>query len=142
MNYATAQYQTPAGLETVRENFLGGREDPEAQEAAAQHLCKNLRVGKIVECREIVTAAIAAKPVLEKVFAGYTQQELQDVFNLVKNRTHWKRRINKTLVLTGEQQRLVSAAISYFCGSPSEFQQLPNGKVRVTAPGYYACIGA
>lgn len=76
----------------------------------------------------------------EAVFDGYTQQQLSDAFDLVKNRENWKLPIN-ALVPSDADKRLIEAACIYFAGSPCEF--IKQGKrLRVVAAGYYACIGS
>lgn len=72
---------------------------------------------------------------------GYTETQLRAAFDKVKNKRNWKNPINK-VISADEDQRAISAAISWFCGSPCEFETLKSGQVRVTAAGYYACIGS
>jgi hypothetical protein len=77
-------------------------------------------------------------------------EHLRSVFKTVseKMRTmNWKSRINVRLDLTDDEIEEVSAAIAFVAGSPSEFEPIPGGKngkqrYRVTAAGYYSCVGA
>ena len=71
----------------------------------------------------------------------FTDEELHDAFDLVKNRNNWKMPI-RGRVIPEDKVDAVVEAISYFCGSPSEVYPHKPGFVKVYAAGYYACIGS
>jgi hypothetical protein len=75
------------------------------------------------------------------VFGGYTREQLSAAFNLVKNPENWKLPVD-AVISAGVSTDLVSSAIAFFAGCPAEFQPAPEGGFRVTAAGYYACIGS
>lgn len=66
---------------------------------------------------------------------AYTQHELEEAFKMVQNTEHWKGPIDAEIE-EGAMQR-VDAAIAHFCYGFAAFTPLGNGRVRVTAPGYY-----
>jgi hypothetical protein len=69
----------------------------------------------------------------------FTQAQMSQCFDNVKNAENWKDPINKTIANPGMQNLMCLAeAIVHFTGSFAHIKLLPNGKVRVTAPGYYA----
>ena len=76
----------------------------------------------------------------QPVYDGYTQRQLHDAFDLVKNKSNWKLHIN-ALVPNDVDRRLIEAACIYFAGSPPTFMR-EGKRLRVTAAGYYACIGS
>jgi hypothetical protein len=77
-------------------------------------------------------------------------EHLRAVFQIVSSQRrtkNWKNPINVRLDLTDAEMEDVSEAIIFVCGSPTEFEPIPGGKngkqrYRVTAAGYYACIGS
>ena len=52
----------------------------------------------------------------EKVYGGYTQQELDDAFALVKNPDDWKAPI-ATGIDANHDFRIIEAAVIYFTGT-------------------------
>lgn len=76
----------------------------------------------------------------EKVFGGYTDNELREAFALVKNRENWKLAIDAVVPADADMGR-IDAAVAYFTGGCITQQKVPGGW-RVTAAGYYACIGS
>jgi hypothetical protein len=76
----------------------------------------------------------------EKVFSGYTKNEMIDAFDLVKNPENWKGII--VAVIDIKEQSVVDAAISFFTGGGAEYGPEEGGKVQVQAPGYHQMIGA
>lgn len=77
----------------------------------------------------------------EPVFGGYALDELTAAFGLVKNPGNWKLAVD-AVIGAGVSRDLVEAALLFFAGSPPVFISLPDGRARVLAAGYYACIGA
>lgn len=76
-------------------------------------------------------------------YCGYTNEQLHAAFKLVQNPQLWKMPIVYLLhEPTQAQLDLIEAAVRFFAGSTALFVSLANGNVRVTAPGYYVCIGA
>lgn len=61
-------------------------------------------------------------------------------FDKVRNR-NWKGPINKIVRLKPDEYEHLIEAVAHFTGSVADIEELGNGKVRVTADGYYACIG-
>ena len=75
-----------------------------------------------------------------EVFGGYTDDELRVAFALVKNRENWKLPVD-AIVPVDTDLRVVDAAVCYFTGGGIDQQPVRDGW-RVTAAGYYACIGS
>lgn len=74
---------------------------------------------------------------LEAGKGGYTTEELETAFEEVQNKEHWKMDINA--IIPAEKRRLMTFAIPWFTGGGQvEFEELPDGKLRVTAPGYWS----
>ena len=72
----------------------------------------------------------------------YTYAQLEAAFDLVPtDPSSWKMPIKGT-VPAGSDTDAMSAAISFFCGSWSEFVEQPDGSYTVEAPGYYMSVGA
>lgn len=88
-----------------------------------------------------------AKPKFEYVAVvrgkRYTVDELRATFDLVADKKHWKNPIKtKPLELTDTQIELINEAVIFFTGSVPHFEYHQNGKVSVTARGYFLTIGA
>jgi hypothetical protein len=78
----------------------------------------------------------------DDAFMGYTEAELKAAWGLVPTDPQgWKMPIKGT-VPAGSDTAAMSAALAYYCGSPSEFVKQADGSYTVEAPGYYACIGS
>jgi hypothetical protein len=76
-----------------------------------------------------------------KVYGGFTHEQLSAAFNLVKNPENWKLRIDATV--PGETDvMLLHSAVEFFTGGGAEIVSQKDGTLRVTASGYYACIGS
>ena len=73
------------------------------------------------------------------LIAPYTQTEMEDAFKFVQNPTNWKLPID--CVIPEVFKDRVNAAIDHFAGGQAKFEKSIGG-LRVTAPGYYAIIGA
>ncbi|WP_162814998.1 hypothetical protein [Erythrobacter aureus] len=74
------------------------------------------------------------------IFSGFTRNQLSEAFEKVRDPNNWKHPIDKVMPADLDQN-LTSAAVAFFAGSETAFEQVPEG-VRVTAAGYYADIGA
>lgn len=74
----------------------------------------------------------------------YTEDQLREAFGKVRTAGNWKLPIDKVIPApAGEEWALISEAVSYYTGSFADCQPSDDGKaVRVTAAGYYACIGS
>lgn len=66
----------------------------------------------------------------------YSQKQLSDAFDLVKNKKDWKNPINA--VIPEDKVVVAQAAISYFAYGMFTVSMVGKGKVRIMAPGYYA----
>ncbi len=72
---------------------------------------------------------------------GYTRQDLNEAFNVVKNPQNYKKRIDA--YCHAEQVDVVDVAVSFFTGSAATFYRVGNTEFyHVTAPGYYVAVGA
>lgn len=76
----------------------------------------------------------------EKVYGGYTHEQLTEAFALVKNRENWKLPIAATVPADADRA-CISAAVVFFTGSQAEFIPGRRG-LHVGAAGYYAAIGS
>lgn len=73
----------------------------------------------------------------------FSQKQLSDAFDLVKDKSNWKMPINKVIEADDKTQRRIVEAVQHFCGSMCEiYPTKKSGHVRVVAAGYYACVGA
>lgn len=84
-----------------------------------------------------------------------TRGALEDAFNLVCDKDHWKNPIDCKVQLTDDQVCMIADAVTFFAGCVPTFKHLPphgnvqfnNGGVperlyQVTAEGYYKAVGA
>lgn len=73
---------------------------------------------------------------------NYTQKQLSDAFDLVKNSKHWKNPINKSVVT--KDPNLIIEAVIHFTGSVPLCIPVKNCKDKYSfkAAGYYATIGS
>lgn len=96
-----------------------------------------------------LTAAVAAEgPEFDASFgedfewAGYTEAELRLGFNAVKDPENWKFPIRRVFpTLTTDEIAVVEAAVGFYAGGEAFVYGAPEGTI-VSAPGYYAVIGA
>lgn len=65
----------------------------------------------------------------------YTQEELEAAFKKVASEKHWKEPIDA--VIDADQKEVTDAAIAHFAYGFAQFIEFPDGRVRVTAPGYW-----
>lgn len=74
---------------------------------------------------------------------NFTRGELREAFDLVADAQNWKAPVDRVVVPgLGTIERLrVDAACRFFAGCGATFTEVENG-TRVTAPGYYAAVGA
>jgi hypothetical protein len=78
------------------------------------------------------------------LLGGYTQAELDAAFALVAPEGNWKLPISATLPIasvTADDLAKIAFAVTFFTGSEAK---LKYGKkaFTLTAPGYYAAVGA
>lgn len=71
----------------------------------------------------------------------YTQEQLHEAFDLVKDRDNWKMPVD-TVIPYGSDTDVITSAVIHFTGSVPSFITLNDGSLRVYAAGYYACIGS
>ncbi len=72
-----------------------------------------------------------------------TRGELDIAFRKVENLNNWKLPVDRIVRLEeGESIELVLRAIEFFTGSKGEYMVLNDSTYYVTAPGYYAAVGA
>ena len=60
----------------------------------------------------------------------------EDAFDAVKNKEHWKDSIDA--IIKEEDRAITETAINFFAGGGVMFYPAGEGKLRVTAPGYWA----
>ena len=89
---------------------------------------------------EVAAQKAAIRAHLECASGGYTQQELDAGFELVRPEDHWKAPIDA--VIPAEARDLVERAVPWYSGGHATFRAMPDGRLRVTAPGYWASIGS
>lgn len=77
------------------------------------------------------------------VMPGRTRGELQDAFNLVKNKTDWKASIEAKLPADTDDAKLtlIEDAVIFFTGGCIEIERDADG-VTVFSEGYYHHIGS
>jgi hypothetical protein len=80
----------------------------------------------------------------ESLLGGYTEDELKKAFELVAPKPNWKMPIDALIssITPIKKRKLISFAVMFYTGGIAVFKKTPSGKIRVTSPGYYACIGA
>ena len=79
------------------------------------------------------------------LLGGYTQAELDAAFALVAPKGNWKMPINATLPMasvTADDLAKIAFAVTFFTGSNATVSVTKTGKLFLTAPGYYAAVGA
>ena len=64
----------------------------------------------------------------------YTQSQLEQAFQKVQNKNHWKGPIDS--YIQAHERDLISAAISHFTATQANFTIQSNGWLRVKAKGY------
>ena len=70
-------------------------------------------------------------------------QTMDAAFKEIQNKEHWKMPIDHILDSCDDaKQKLITNAVIFYAGCVPNFKRLPNGKVRVTAVGYYNAVGA
>jgi hypothetical protein len=73
----------------------------------------------------------------------YTQQQLHAAFDRVCNKNHWKKPINKLVTVKSKDELdVIKEAVIHFTGGVADIEQVGPNKYRVTASGYYNCVGA
>lgn len=72
---------------------------------------------------------------------GYSQEELEAAFSLVRPILNWKLPISAVIPADADLE-LIEFAIGYFAGSPAIFSKRHDGQILVEAAGYYASVGA
>lgn len=65
----------------------------------------------------------------------YTQEQLENAFQKVQNKEHWKNPIKSTCHFT--ERAIVAQAIIHFTGTEATFAPINEDYLQVTAPGYY-----
>ena len=85
------------------------------------------------------------------VYLGFTRAELHQAFARVQPADNWKHPIKAVLIPMPSEQEIkaIDAAITFYCGGGAKFRVVERAAgaynrkaLRVTAPGYYAVIGA
>jgi hypothetical protein len=86
--------------------------------------------------------AESAKAAADKVYGGFTHDQLSAAFELVKPVGNWKGPIKAT-VPGSTDVMAIHAAVEFFTGGEATIvSDEKTGALHVTAPGYYACIGS
>lgn len=71
----------------------------------------------------------------------FTREALLEAFEKVQSPSGWKYPIDT--IIESKDLEITVESISYFAGSPTFVEEtLKNGKIKITAPGYYVCVGA
>lgn len=78
---------------------------------------------------------------LDNLLGGYSQDELEQAFKLVRPASHWKDPISAK-VPADTNLDLLQFAVGYYTGSLAEISKADDGQFLVEADGYYATIGA
>ena len=80
----------------------------------------------------------------DSLLGGYTQAELEAAFALVAPKDNWKLPINAKLPgkTTPAEIDKIAFAIGFFTGGVATFTLVDGISYAVTAPGYYAAVGA
>jgi hypothetical protein len=135
--YATeADYATYAA---ARMNASGGMTDTEAVAEGGTLIIK-VHQDAVLRAQFTCTVPGCAQH-REDLFDGYTREQLQAAFKqLPLHPEGWKMPI-RGFVPADSDIKAMSAAIGFYCGSPSDFTAQPDGRFYVDAPGYYTCVG-
>lgn len=92
---------------------------------------------------ELGMVTVAPPAGQDVVYGNWTREELIAAFARVRPPLNWKNHIDVVIADHGENDHnLIDAAVIFFTGGPATFDTLTGGRVRVTAPGYYTCIGS
>lgn len=77
-------------------------------------------------------------------YSGVTRTlgQLNDAFDQVKNKGHWKFPIDAIIDMTAVDEDLYNDAIVHYTGGVATFTYIGEGLTRITALGYYNVIGA
>ena len=86
------------------------------------------------------TAAAMDEPI--DCAGGYSRAELDAAFDLVKNGSHWKGRINRRFRCEPDEVGCVEAAVVFFTGSVLEVDPLGGDRYHGRASGYWEAVGA
>jgi hypothetical protein len=71
----------------------------------------------------------------------FSREAVSEMFTALANKEHWKYPIDA--VIAESDFNLAQEAALFFAGSALEIvERLPDGRVRVQGPGYFACVGA
>lgn len=79
---------------------------------------------------------------------SFCRSELETLFNRVANRENWKLPVNSIVDVKDDRELTgLREAVIFFTGSVPKFEprsggSLPGCRYRITAPGYYAAVGA
>ena len=74
---------------------------------------------------------------LEEAQGGYTVEQLKEAFQVVRNSGHWKENIDA--VVDADLGPILRYAVPWFTGGMApDVEDLGNGKIRVTAAGYWS----
>jgi hypothetical protein len=83
----------------------------------------------------------------ESSYKGVAISALSAAFDAVADKANWKNPIGPVEVLCSDLPTIIKA-VEFYAGSPvrahGESYEGPDGfyRIRITAPGYYACVGA
>lgn len=74
---------------------------------------------------------------LDAARRGYTDEQMQEAFDLVKDADHWKNPIDR--IVDRKHVDVLDVAITWYTGMPAFFEDVDDpAKVRVTCDGYFA----
>lgn len=77
-----------------------------------------------------------------KEYSNEYVERMREAFRLVQDRDNWKMPVDAVIPDTPGIRELVSDAVIFFAGCLPEIIPLPDGKIRVTAIGYYNAVGS
>lgn len=73
----------------------------------------------------------------------YTQQQLIDAFDEVKDKKNWKNGVSRLMFKPGSGKKdLIETAVAHYTGSETIWTPATGGKVRIEFAGYYQSIGS
>ncbi len=70
----------------------------------------------------------------------YALDVMEAAFSAVQNKANWKFPISAEILASDRD--IVSESIGWYAGGGAQFEDIGNGRLRVTAPGYYNLIGS
>lgn len=77
-----------------------------------------------------------------RIHEPFTSTEMQAAFEMVRDKSDWKKPIDIVIDDPGPKNlACMEEAIIFYTGSTATVRELPSGRLKITAPGYYNTIG-